>query len=145
MKKAGLTVVLVLAAALGAFAQKSPGNFYPYSTPSYYEAEGYCIVEGVRFHYWLYNTYRDWNGDSSLLIKAFMDYAESLGYTVDYDNIIKASPHTNFPNSVKAMMSAKNSDIAMTIARYDGSPAMLVHNYDAEKDNYATWFFRLVK
>lgn len=140
MKKAGLTVFLLLVVAFGAFAQITPGA-YCSGGYSYSETEGYCIVEGARLHYWLYDSYSGF----AKLKKAFMDYAEGLGYTIDYGNRVVYSPNPNLANSVKVMMSSKNSDVSMTIVKFsDGATAMII-NRETATDYFETEVYPLIK
>jgi hypothetical protein len=139
MKKAGLTVFLLLVVAFGAFAQITP-RAYCSDGYRYSETEGYCIVEGARLHYWLYDSQ-----NFATLKKAFMDYAEGLGYTIDYDNRVVYSPNPNLANSVKVMMSSKNSDVSMTIVKFsDGATAMIINRKTAT-DYFETEVYPLIK
>ena len=113
----------------------------------YAETDGYCIVEGYgRLHYWLYDTYSWHNGDGTQLTRAFLTYAESLGWTVDYDNYRKVSPNNELALSVRRMMIGKNSDVSMTILEHDRRSATLViNNFDASDGHWWSEFYPLIK
>jgi len=83
MKKI-LIFFLLLCIPLVAFAEKSPMHglkfnkwqklngrlFSPWQyAKSYREQDGYAIVQGIKLHYWLYDTYTYHNGSSDVIHK----------------------------------------------------------------------------
>jgi hypothetical protein len=144
MKKFILAICLIVILPLGVFAQS------PLSGTGlwlYEETDGYCIVEGYgRLHYWLYNTYENMNGNSDDLVRAFVNYVEKLGWTIDYDNATVYSPNDSLAKSVKLMMLSKNSDMSMTIIEYNKkSAALYINNHDVANDLWETLIFPLIK
>jgi hypothetical protein len=141
MKKIAFTTFFVLVIAYGVFAD-SPAEDLRYS---FFETDGYCIVDGQRLHYWLYDT-SVYNGDGSLLVRAFLTYAERIGWTIDYDNYRIFSPNNELAESVKRMMIGKRSDMSMTIIEHSKKSATLViNNYDSTNNSWWSRFYLLVK
>jgi hypothetical protein len=134
MKNKCLMAFFVLFLSYGVFADSPAGDLIGFA-----ETDGYCIVNGQRLHYWLYNTFNWHDGDGSLLVRAFISYAERLGWTVDYDTYREVYPNNELAESVKRMMSAKNSDTSMTIIEHSKKSATLVIN---DYDSHGYWWSR---
>lgn len=131
---------------------------YNYNSPSsygafgYYEKSDFITIETFTgnkniISYWLYNTYREHNGDGKPLYKAFERYANSLGYYVDSDNIyISGSlPKAEFiyrmsgtsTSSVVELMNRYDADVAMTVGvSRDNKDYVYIVNYDKDKRLY---------
>jgi len=142
MKKKIIFLLFFLLTLHGVFADTLAGHLWGYA-----EKDGYCIVEDFgRLHYWLYDTYSYYDGNGNPLIEAFISYVECLGWTVDYDNIEYISPNNDLALSVKSMMTAKNSDVSMTIIEINKNIAfMYLNSYNAKKDYWFTYIYPLIK
>jgi len=145
MKKIVLAIYFFMFLPFIGFAQSPLSDTGLSST--YQETDGYCIIGSFgRLRYWLYNTYKYNNGDSSDLLRALVTYTERLGWTIDYDNIKIVSPNDDLATSVKLMMLSKNSDISLTIIEYDKKTAALyINNHDKQNDIWETIIFPLIK
>jgi len=145
MKKIVLAVCFIMFFSLAVFAQSPLSGTELRS--AYQETDGYSVLEGFgRLHYWLYDTYKNRNGDSTDLLKALALYAAKLGWTIDYDNVEVASPNKTLAESVKTMMVSKNSDMSMVIIEFSAyTAAMYVNNHDKQKNLWETITFPLVK
>jgi len=136
MKRVFFILVFVLLFKV-AFAQ-SPMSFYT-GDGQWTETSSYCIVDGMRLHYWLFSSQRDGshstrNGsivvaDDANLHSAGISYAESLGWTRDYTKSPGGlSPNPSLAVSVKNMMREHNAIISMTIVVHEPKSATLVIN-----------------
>jgi len=145
MKKIVLAVSLAVFFPLAVFSQ-SPLAADTGLRSLYQETDDYCTVEHIgRLHYWLYNTYNNKNGDASDLFKAFISYAEKLGWAIDFDNTEILTPNNDLASPIKTMMVSKKSDMAMTIIEIDNVGAMFIHNHDEANDVWETIMFPLYK
>ncbi|MDR1505656.1 MAG: hypothetical protein LBI67_00995 [Treponema sp.] len=135
-------VVLFFLVVSSVFGDSPAGHLIGFS-----ETDGYCIVEGYgRLHYWLYDTYSWHDGDGRQLTRAFLTYVERLGWTVDYDNYRHVAPNNELAQSVRRMMSGKNSDVSMTIIEHNRKSATLViNNYDATNGYWWSGFYPLIR
>jgi hypothetical protein len=137
--------LLGLSAAL--YAQ-SPLSSVNRDGSSWEEQEGYAIVNGTRLHYWLYNTYEYHEGDASGLFPLFHQWAEKLGWVIDYENTQISSPNTSLAQSVKMLMAARNCDISVTLFESNGRTVLIINNWDWSQtgdDAYSTLIFPLLK
>jgi hypothetical protein len=112
---------------------KTPADFGAYG---YYEKYDYSIDD---LGCWLYNTYREHNGDAKPLYKAFERYANSLGYYVDSYNIFRSEslPKEEFLyrtndtviNFLVGLMDRYDADVAMLLVDFVDELVCIV-NYD---------------
>ena len=145
MKKMVLAVCFVVFLSLSGFAQ-SPLSGTDLSS-AYQETDGYSVIEGFgRLHYWLYDTYKNRNGNSSDLLAALVSYVQKLGWTIDFDKVEVVSPNKTLPESVKTMMISKNSDMSVVIIEYSAYKAdMCINNHDKQNNVWETVIFPLIK
>ena len=117
----------------------------------YKETDGWAYIKGYgKIHYWLYDTYRNADGDGSVLInKTLPEWVEEMGYVIDYDQKRLISPDQDVPSSVKSLMKQRGYDVAAALITsdtsypYGKSPCLVIHCYDKSKDNYWTFFYPL--
>jgi len=113
------------------------------------QQEGYALVEGVRIHYWLYNTYAVYNGNWENLSSLLHQWVERLGWVIDYDNAEILIPNKELARSVKSLMASRNCDVAVTILENNNKKAFLIINcWDWEQegdDAYWTEIYPLLK
>jgi hypothetical protein len=145
MKKMVLAVCFIMFLSLAGFAQ-SPLSGTDLSS-AYQETDGYSVIEGFgRLHYWLYDTYKNRNGNSSDLLAALVLYAQKLGWIIDFDNIEVVSPNKTLAESVKTMMMSRNSDMSVVIIEFSAyTAAMYINNHDKQKNVWETITFPLMK
>jgi TolB-like protein len=137
------------------------------------EQDGYAIVNGENYHYWLYSTeffctYHNWNekiiGRStndrlSILHTALQKWVESDGWIIDYENAWLSDPNNNLAVSVKNLMASRGKvfgilnldsvymDVSVTIVTKNIKEATLIINYwnFMKEDYYRTWGYPLIK
>ncbi len=100
-KRAICIIVVLLCGFIPLFAQNERTPPMQYGDIAYKQQESYAIVNGVKRHFWLYDTYACYDGDGNEVFRAALDWVSKMGYTVDFDNVEKYSPDTNMPNGVK--------------------------------------------
>jgi len=169
MKKYFYSVILLVILSLNLYAQSPLGS----RGIEWNEQDGYAIVNGKNYHYWLYSMeyfcdYHNWDrriiGKSSddrlgLLHTALLQWVEKQGWTVDYDNVLFRAPNNDLALSVKNLMlsrsknfgildiNSKYMDVSVTIETYSTREAALYINYwNFMKENYyETWIYHLIK
>ncbi|GMO15778.1 MAG: hypothetical protein Pg6A_02020 [Termitinemataceae bacterium] len=119
---------------------KTPADFGAFG---YYEKSDFIETNTNYITVWLYNTYREYNGDAKPLYKAFERYVNSLGYYVNSYTIFRSE---SLPK-VEFLYGKNNSNISKTVElmnRYDADVAMalaghnlFIVNYD--KDTRLYW------
>jgi hypothetical protein len=137
------------------------------------EQDGYAIVNGENYHYWLYSTeyfcnYHKWdrniigsNTDDQLhILRAFLfRWVERQGWTIDYDNAWLYDPNENLALSVKRLMASRGTgnnildlntifmDVSTTIMTINPREVTLIINYwnFMKQDYYKTWSYHLIK
>jgi hypothetical protein len=137
------------------------------------EQDGYTIVNGENYHYWLYSTeffceYHKWNKNIiglstndqlSILLTALHNWVESDGWTIDYGNAWLSDPNRNLAVSVKRLMASRGQDfgilnldsvfmdVSVTIVTRNTKEATLIINYwnFMKEDYYKTWGYPLIK
>ena len=133
-----LVLLLIFSFAFTACDQDAPmGGWYP-SARSYREQDGYAIVEGIKRHYWLYDTYTYHNGDWFVILEYIIPaWVEMMGYVIDYDNVQEFDPNTDLASSVKSLMRQRRCDISVTLVTdlpdYD---YLIVNSYDRKSNTY---------
>jgi len=110
---------------------------------SFREQDGYAIVLGKKLHYWLYDTYTYHNGDSGdLLTSIIPQWAEKMGYVIDYDNIRIVSPNPDLASSVKTLMRLRGCDISVALVTseqgFSNFDYVVINNYDKDKGTYSS-------
>jgi len=114
---------------------------------SWREQDGYALVQGVRRHYWLYDSYSYHNGKADELIDIVIPkWVEKMGYVIDFDNIRYIYPNPDLAYSVKALMAQRGCDISVTLIT-DIPPYhfVIINNYDEELDLYSSVLYPLYK
>ena len=117
----------------------------------YNETDGWAYIKGYgKIHYWLYDTYKNADGGGSTLIDNILpEWAEEMGYAIDYDQIRKISPDQDTPSSVKSLMKKRGYDVAAALITsdtsypYGKSPYLVFHTYDKDRDYYWTYIYPL--
>jgi len=149
MKKKLFILFFCLGAVFGLYAQEdrySPMDYGRTHRWGYYEQDGYAIVLGRKVHYWLYNAYKEHDGDGTYLLgQVFPKWVEKLGYVIDFDNIRKVSPNTSLASSVKALMRQRGCDVSTTIWQGESGDYLYVNDYDEDKNIYTTIIYPLVR
>lgn len=163
MKKRTLlsTAVLILCIAL-IYAEDSPmsrwtfkrgavtlnGETFLYTEypKSWREQEGYALVQGFKTHYWLYDTYTYHNGnDSDIMDDILPAWVENMGYVIDYDNHEHISSANNVPSSVKALMSQRRCDVAVTLTTNSTPHKLVITSFSKNKNSYFLDIYPLYK
>jgi hypothetical protein len=110
------------------------------------ESSGRAIVQDVILNYWLYDTYYKNDGYSSELYLIFIDYVESLGWTIDYETIREIKPNPYLADSVKDMMKSRCHDVSFTLVKISEDYAYyVVNNFDKSKGIYSTRIYKLFR
>jgi TolB-like protein len=137
------------------------------------ENDGYAIVNGNNYHYWLYSIeafcdYHHWDkkiiGQSTddrlyTLRSALFKWVERQGWTIDYDNAWLSDPNNNLALSVKRLMASRGqgnnildtnqkfTDVSATIVTENDKEAILIINYwnFMKEDYWKTWGYPLLK
>ena len=114
---------------------------------AFHEQDGWAYIEGYgEIHFWLYDTYTNFDGKGSILIDYFYDWTLRKGYSKPYDRRT-VSPDQDVPSSVKTLMNQRNCDVAFALITsdtsypYDESPYMVVHSYDRDRGYYWTYIY----
>ncbi|WP_455156762.1 hypothetical protein [Treponema socranskii] len=155
------TAVLILCIAL-IYAEDSPmsrwtfkrgavtlnGETFLYTEypKSWREQEGYALVQGFKTHYWLYDTYTYHNGnDSDIMDDILPAWVENMGYVIDYDNHEHISSANNVPSSVKALMSQRRCDVAVTLTTNSTPHKLVITSFSKNKNSYFLDIYPLYK
>jgi len=114
---------------------------------SYREQDGYAIVLGRKFHYWLYDTITYHNGNvSDIYDRVIPNWVERLGYVIDFDNIEVYNSNTDLANSVRALMKQRGCDISVALVTDNSNYHYVVINeYLTNKKQYKTTIYYLYK
>lgn len=155
MKKFGLFFVLCII-GYSVYAQSPLGNRTwtedPYNIKHnglsvsewFRETSGRAIVSNKILTYWLYDTYYKNNGSGDELYRAFIDYVEDLGWTIDYETIEDVSPNPDLAESVKGLMSSRGCDMSFTLVKISDEYAYyVVNNFDKSTGRYSTRIYEL--
>jgi hypothetical protein len=161
IKKISLVVILFNLTII-LYAQSPLGNL----GRKYDEQDGYAILNGNNYHYWLYNIYyyldsdnrdKKINYDDCLyeIISGLHRWAERQGWTIDYDNVVIYDPNNNLATSVKRLMQSRGRsgglgqacEVSVTLVTENEKKASLViNNWNSMKENYyITWVYPLLK
>ena len=113
---------------------------------SWCENEDYAFINGYgNLHYWLYDSYKYHNGNTSELLKkiVFKWFQNVLGYLVveKYDVY---SPNNRLAPSVKKLMKEHNFDVSITFIlpqREDDFASVIMNCYDRKSGNYTTYVY----
>jgi hypothetical protein len=133
----------------------------------YDEQDGYAIVDGKNYHYWLYNIWyylESANGkekkyDDCLyeIIADLHRWVERQGWTIDYENVVLFDPNNSLALSVKRLMQSRGRrttgifdqacEVSVTLVTENEQKAFLyVTNWNSMKENhYKTWVYPLLK
>ena len=105
---------------------------------SWCEKNGYAVVAHYgTLHYWLYDSYKNHEGDISELIYGIVPkWFQSMGYTTNSDYSI-SSPNLVLADSVKELMSKNNCDVSIAFVE-DGN-YVVINSYDKESNIYSTY------
>ena len=169
MKKKLLMGLILLNLTIILHSQSPLGN----RGREWMEQDGYAIVNGVNYHYWLYSLeyygdYHKWNkkivGESfndvlAILQTEMFRWVERQGWTIDYDNYWVSHPNNNLASSVKMLMASRSQnfgilnrnskymDVSVTIVVENSRRAtLIINNWNFMKeDSYTTWGYPLVK
>ena len=108
------------------------------------ESSGRAIVQDRILTYWLYDTYYKNNGHGGELYQIFIEYVESLGWTLDYETIRDVDPNTDLADSVKSMMWNRAYDISFTLVKISNDYAYyVVNNFNKSTGVYSTIIYEL--
>jgi hypothetical protein len=108
------------------------------------ESSGRAIVLDTILTYWLYDTYYKNNGYGGELYQAFIEYVESLGWTIDYETIRDVNPNPDLADSVKSMMKSRGYDVSFTLVKISEDYAYyVVNNFDKNNGIYSTRIYEL--
>jgi len=110
------------------------------------KSSGRAKVQDVILTYWLYDTYYKNDGYSSELYLIFIEYVESLGWTIDYETIREIKPNPYLADSVKDMMKSRGHDVSFTLVKICEDYAYyVVNNFDKSKGIYSTRIYKLFR
>jgi len=108
------------------------------------ESSGRAIVLDSILTYWLYDTYYKNNGYGGELYQIFIEYVESLGWTIDYESIRDVNPNPDLADSVKSMMTNRSFDVSFTLVKINEEYAYyVVNNFDKKTGLYSTRIYYL--
>jgi hypothetical protein len=108
------------------------------------ETSGRAIVLDRILTYWLYDTYYKNDGSGGTLYRAFMDYVEELGWTIDYETIEDVDPNPELAESVKGLMRSRGCDVSFTLVKISDEYAYyVVNNFNKETGVYSTRIYEL--
>jgi hypothetical protein len=108
------------------------------------ETSGRAIVQGKTLTYWLYDTYYKNDGHGGELYRAFIDYVEGLGWTIDYETIEDVDPNPQLAESVKGLMRSRGYDVSFTLVRISDEYAYyVVNNFNMATGVYSTRIYEL--
>ena len=169
MKKVFCIIAFLINFTIILWAQNPLGN----RGQEWNEQDGYAIVNGNNYHYWLYSTeffskYHNYNYNIigkttndrlNLLHSSLLQWVEKQGWTIDYDNIHLFDPNNNLALSVKRLMALRGQDfgilntnsiymdVSVTVIIQDTKNATLTINYwnFMKEDYYKTWVYPLLK
>jgi len=118
---------------------------------AYKETDGWAYIKGYgKIHFWLYDTYTNFDGSGSLLYHLILpEWVEEMGYAIDFDHVRIISPDQDTPSSVKALMKQRGCDVAAALITsdtsypYGKSPYLVIHSYDRDNDSYWTYIWPL--
>jgi hypothetical protein len=130
------------------FVELNGRTFGHYQYPeSWCEQDGYALVQGIRRHYWLYDTYSYRNGRANEIYDRIIPYwVENMGYAIDFDNIQVYYPNEDLASSVKALMSQRKCDISVTLVTdLPGYDYVAINNYNRDTGVYDTIIYPLYK
>jgi hypothetical protein len=114
---------------------------------SYREQDGYALVLGRKYHYWLYDTITYHDGSATdIYNKVVPTWAERMGYVVDYDNIEVSNPNPMLATSVRTLMSQRGCDVSVALVtdnpNYD---YIVINEYLNSKDVYKTTIYYIYR
>lgn len=113
---------------------------------SWREQEGYALVAGIKTHYWLYDTYTYHNGnDSDIMDDILPAWVENMGYVIDYDNHEHMSSANDVPSSVKALMTQRRCDVAVTLVTNSTPHKLIITSFSKNKNSYFLDIYPLYK
>jgi len=108
------------------------------------ETSGRAIVQGIILTYWLYDTYYKNDGYGGELYRAFIDYVEDLGWTIDYETIEDVNPNPQLAESVKGLMQSRGCDVSFTLVKISDDYAYyVVNNFNKSTGIYSTRIYDL--
>jgi hypothetical protein len=115
---------------------------------SWREQEGFALVQGIKRHYWLYDTYTYRNGEADELYdRVIPSWVENMGYVIDFDNIRIVYPNPDLASSVKALMTQRGSDISVTLLNESSARqnTLVINDYNRDIAVYNTTLYPLIK
>lgn len=145
MKKVLTSIIFFVLVAFSVFAGKlvskepSPLSVVESTEEreSWCEKDGYAVPNSKTLHYWLYDSYKNHDGDVSKLIYEIVPkWFQSMGYIINSDYYI-LSPNQTLADTVKELM--KNSNCDVSIAFEEDEKFVVVNSYDKERDIYSTY------
>lgn len=127
------------------FGSKADGATWSYAD-SWFEQDGYALVQGRKLHYWLYDTYTYHDGDGWTIIDEIIpSWVEDMGYVIDFDHVKKYSPNKKLANSVKALMKQRDCDVSVALITNESPNYVVINNYDESDNTYWTYVYNLYK
>jgi len=172
MKKKYCILILFLLGSISAFAQEeSPMYTWKYTSvvtlkgrrfygskaetfgyadntyaDSYREQDGYALVQGLRLHYWLYDTitYHDGNAED-IYNRVIPSWVEGMGYVIDFDNIRVYNPNSDLASSVKALMTQRGVDVSVALVKDGTRHFVVINEYFKSRGTYKTTIYYLYK
>ena len=170
MKKKYCILVLFLLVSISAFAQEqSPMYTWSYTSvvilngrrfvgskadtlgysnntyaDSYLEQDGYALVQGRRYHYWLYDTITYHNGNAEdIYNRVIPSWVEGMGYVIDFDYIRVVDPNTNLASSVRALMQQRSCDVSVALITDSRPHYVVINEYFPGRRTYKTTIYYL--
>ena len=124
---------------------------------SYKEQDGYALIQGYKFHYWLYDTVSYHDGDAQEIYDRIIPaWVEGMGYVIDYDNIEIEEPNNALANSVRMLMKQRGAGLSVTLVtkeKYETNEIgfipdvdhVVINEYFKSKEYYKRTVFYLYK
>jgi hypothetical protein len=132
------------------------------------EQDGYAIVNGKNYHYWLYNIWyylesgpgqhndKKYNDVFYDLISDLHRWVERQGWVIDYENEVFYDTSDTLALSVKRLMSSRSRsgrpfDLACEVSvtldiKSEMEANLIINKWNSMKENmYGTWVYPLIK
>jgi hypothetical protein len=106
---------------------------------------GYAVVAGKRYQYWLYDTASLIGAESSDIYNRYIpNWVESKRYVIDYDHIKVYDPNPNIASSVKALMQQRGCDVIVLLDMENQIyETVRIHEWSKSEGTYKTTVYPL--
>lgn len=154
MKSKVLSIILMILSvgSLPLFAEEPPiksnsGTFSFKDAITYNEQDGWAYIDGFGIvHYWLYDTYKNHNGDVTDIVDKYVPkWIEEMGYVINFDYIYRISPNKDLASSVKALMTQRGCDVSVAFVSGGIYPHVVINHYDRDEKIYWTDVIPVIK